>query len=103
MKTIGFLGVAHIHTALVSSRASMSAVPSLMPKRFGTASRRARKSPPSSLLARRLTDYREILNDGEIEAVIICSETSLHLELVEATAAARKDVFVEKPLGMGAR
>ena len=42
------------------------------------------------------------MKDRELDAVIICSETSLHLELVEAAAAAGKDVFVEKPLGMGA-
>ena len=101
MKSIAFLGVAHIHAPSfikgVKERAdqfTVKAVWDSQPERAAIAA--------EQLSCAALDDYREILNDGEIEAVIICSETSLHLELVEATAAAGKDIFVEKPLGMGA-
>src|SRR5262249_4944984 len=40
----------------------------------------------------------EILTDGEIGSVVVCSETNRHLELVERAAAAGKHLFVEKPL-----
>ena len=35
--------------------------------------------------------------------MIICSETNRHQELVVAAAKAKKHMFVEKPLGMGAK
>jgi len=41
-------------------------------------------------------------NDASIPAVIICSETDRHEPLVLAGAAAKKHLFVEKPLGIGA-
>lgn len=44
----------------------------------------------------------EIWRDGEIDAVMVLSETILHEQLVLAAAAAGKHLFVEKPLGMGA-
>lgn len=49
------------------------------------------------------TSLESILSNPEIKAVIIGSETSRHEELVIATAKAGKHMFVEKPLGMGAR
>lgn len=101
MKTIGFLGVAHIHTPgfinRVKERADqfkVKAVWDSQPNRANIAA--------EQLACAAVADYGEILNNAEIDAIVICSETSLHLELVEATAAAGKDVFVEKPLGMGA-
>jgi predicted dehydrogenase len=42
----------------------------------------------------------EIWDDRDIAGVIICSETFRHRELVSAAAAAKKPMFVEKPLGM---
>lgn len=48
-------------------------------------------------------DLASIWNDPEIKAVVICSETVRHEELVLAAAKAGKHMFVEKPLGMGAR
>ena len=42
----------------------------------------------------------EIWGDSEIAGVIICSETNRHRELVPAAAAAKKPMFVEKPLGL---
>jgi 1,5-anhydro-D-fructose reductase (1,5-anhydro-D-mannitol-forming) len=48
-------------------------------------------------------DLASIWNDKEIKAVVICSETVRHEDLVIPGAKAGKHLFVEKPLGMGAR
>lgn len=45
-------------------------------------------------------DYHEALADDEIDAVIIVTPTVLHREIVLAAAAAKKDIFCEKPLAM---
>ena len=37
--------------------------------------------------------------DPEIDAVLVCTETNLHAQVVLPLAAARKHLFVEKPLG----
>ncbi|MCY3797704.1 MAG: Gfo/Idh/MocA family oxidoreductase [Chloroflexi bacterium] len=101
MKTIAFLGAAHIHSPgfikRVKERAGQFAVKAV----WDSQPARARIAA-QQLSCVSAAGYKELLADAEIEAVIICSETSLHRELVEATAAAGKDVFVEKPLGMGA-
>lgn len=43
-------------------------------------------------------DYRRIMEDETIEAVIICSSTNTHTEMIEAAAAAGKQIFCEKPI-----
>jgi predicted dehydrogenase len=48
-------------------------------------------------------DLKEIWDDPEIAAVVVCSETNRHHDLVQAAAQARKHMFVEKPLGITAR
>ncbi len=40
-----------------------------------------------------------VFADGEVDAVVICSETNRHRDLVLPAAAAGKHLFVEKPLG----
>jgi predicted dehydrogenase len=47
-------------------------------------------------------DLSGIWTDNSIPAVIICSETNRHEQLVLAAAEARKHLFVEKPLGFAA-
>lgn len=42
----------------------------------------------------------EIWEDGEIDGVIICSETNRHEDLVLRAVEAGKHLFVEKPLGL---
>jgi myo-inositol 2-dehydrogenase/D-chiro-inositol 1-dehydrogenase len=44
------------------------------------------------------TDAADILNDPEIEAVLICSSTDTHAQLVIEAAKAGKHVFCEKPI-----
>lgn len=48
-------------------------------------------------------DLSKVLKDKSVDAVIICSETFRHEELVLAAVKAKKHLFVEKPLGMGAK
>ena len=38
-------------------------------------------------------DYREILGDAAIQAVVICSSTDTHAQIIEEAAAAGKHIF----------
>ncbi|MBL9128607.1 MAG: inositol 2-dehydrogenase [Verrucomicrobiales bacterium] len=44
------------------------------------------------------TDYRALLDRRDIDAVVICSPTDTHTEIIRAAAAAGKHVFCEKPI-----
>lgn len=46
------------------------------------------------------TDYRDILNDEEIEAVLICSPTDTHSQYVIEATKQGKHIFCEKPLDL---
>ncbi len=101
MKQVAFLGIAHIHTPsfikTVLERPADFAIKAVwddQPERAAIAAERA--GCPA------VADYRDILRDDAVDAVIVCSETWLHRELVEAAAAAKKHLFVEKPLASGA-
>jgi myo-inositol 2-dehydrogenase/D-chiro-inositol 1-dehydrogenase len=43
-------------------------------------------------------DYREIMENPNIEAVMICSSTDTHARMIEEAAAAGKHIFCEKPI-----
>ena len=44
------------------------------------------------------TDYKEVLNNPDIQAVDICTPNDTHYDLVKEALEAGKDVLVEKPL-----
>ena len=44
------------------------------------------------------TDYKEILRDAEINAVLICSSTNTHAPISIEAAQAGKNIFCEKPI-----
>lgn len=44
------------------------------------------------------TDYREILKDDDIDAVLICSSTDTHADISIEAIKAHKHVFCEKPI-----
>ncbi|MEM7778105.1 MAG: Gfo/Idh/MocA family oxidoreductase [Pseudomonadota bacterium] len=50
--------------------------------------------------ARATTDYREAVADPRVDVVSIATPNKLHKEMVLASAAAGKHVWVEKPLGI---
>jgi myo-inositol 2-dehydrogenase/D-chiro-inositol 1-dehydrogenase len=43
-------------------------------------------------------DHREIMENPDIEAVIVCSSTDTHAQMIEEAAAAGKHIFCEKPI-----
>lgn len=45
-------------------------------------------------------DHKEILQDSEIEAVLICSPTDTHAVLTQEAAKAGKHIFCEKPIDL---
>jgi predicted dehydrogenase len=99
--TLAFVGGAHIHTPsfidLVSKRKDVK-VKYMWDHDAARAEKRAK-----SLKCPVATDARQIWEDSEVQAVVICSETTRHPELVAAAAKAGKHMFVEKPLGFTAK
>lgn len=47
-----------------------------------------------------VADYRSILDDEAIDAVVVCTSTDTHGEIIEAAARAGKHVFCEKPISL---
>ena len=45
-------------------------------------------------------DYRDILNNPTVEAVVICSPTNTHALYIEEAALAGKHIFCEKPVDL---
>jgi len=46
----------------------------------------------------RYTDYNELLEKSDVEAIVVATPTSTHKEVAIACLKAKKDVLVEKPL-----
>ena len=93
---LAFVGVAHIHTpgfiSLLNNRKDVRVKYVWDPNE----AKAAKRAP--ALEAKVATDVNQIWSDPEIQAVVICSETNRHRDLVLAGAKARKHMFVEKPL-----
>ena len=100
MTTVAFVGCAHIHTPgfiqLVNSRPEIQCK-SVWDHDAARAAKRA-----AEMGAQVAPDTAAIYADPEIEAVIVCTETNLHELVVLPAAAAKKHLFIEKPLGFGA-
>jgi predicted dehydrogenase len=98
---VAFVGVGHVHTpgfiGQVKKRTDVR-TKYVWDHDADRAQKRA-----AELGAEAVADRAKIWSDPDIAAVIICSETNRHEALVTEAAAAKKPMYVEKPLGMGAR
>ncbi|MCX6628109.1 MAG: Gfo/Idh/MocA family oxidoreductase [Candidatus Solibacter sp.] len=59
----------------------------------------AKKNVPGATQAKVYTDYRQLLDDKNVDAVLISTPVYLHPEMFEAAVAAKKHVYCEKPAG----
>lgn len=95
--TFALVGCAHIHTPgfvnLLKGRSDVS-VKYVWDPQAARAEKRAEE-----LGAKVVPNVDVIWGDPHVQAVVICSETNRHPALVRAAAAAKKHLFVEKPLG----
>ncbi len=100
MPNIALVGGGHIHTPnfvkKLSQRTDLKVTAVWDPLPVRAAARAQALGAPV------VDDAARIWADKSIDAVVICSETNLHEQLVLDAAAAGKHLFVEKPLGMGA-
>ena len=97
---VAFVGVAHIHTpefvGVLKHRTADVECKYVWDHDAARAKQRA-----DELHATAVDDLEKIWSDPQIKAVIICSETNRHKDLILAAAKAHKHVYAEKPLGMG--
>jgi predicted dehydrogenase len=66
-----------------------------------TAPARAAEAVDAFGYARGTADWREVVDDPEVDVVVIAAPNALHLALIEAAAAAGKAILCEKPVGAG--
>lgn len=53
------------------------------------------------VIPRVVKDYRELLGDNDIEAILIATSTNTHAFIMKDVASAGKHIFCEKPLALG--
>jgi myo-inositol 2-dehydrogenase / D-chiro-inositol 1-dehydrogenase len=45
-------------------------------------------------------DYRDVLSHPDIQAIVVCSSTATHAQVIEEAALAGKHIFCEKPIAL---
>ena len=98
----GFIGVGnrgsyHVETVLRQTGAKVAALCDTKPDRLDRAATLAARDQP-----RTFADYRRLLEQKDVEAVIIATPCDLHVEMAIAAIRAGKHVYCEKPLGVTA-
>ena len=97
MPTLALIGAAHIHTPGFIDR--LNKRDSATVKYVWDHDKKRADDAAAKLNAKVVDDIATTYDDGEVEAVIVCTETDRHEEVVMPAVAARKHLFVEKPLG----
>lgn len=94
---LGIIGagrIGRIHAASVSDPSVPATVVAITDLNHASA-----KEVAGRLSVAKVTDSaEEILDDREIDAVLICSSTDTHSDLICKAARARKHIFCEKPI-----
>ncbi len=99
--SVALVGGAHIHTPQYVD--AMKRTKGIKPKYAWDADAERAKKRAGELGCKATDDLKTIWEDPEVAAVVICSETTQHHDLVLAAAKAKKHMFVEKPLGSTAK
>lgn len=87
---LGYIGKVHLRNCLKLDSAELVAVSDVSNKALSLAKKMGIKNTYS--------DYKMLLNDKSIDAVIIALPTYLHLSCVKEAAEAGKHILIEKPL-----
>jgi|SRR5579864_10537 len=94
---VGVLGVGRIgkiHTENLVARvpgAELAILADVFPEELKTVA--ARRG-----VSRTASDYKDVINLSDIDAVVICTPTNTHFQIILDAAAAGKHIFCEKPI-----
>ncbi len=102
MINVALVGAAHIHTPGFVKRLKERGEAVKITAVWDHDAARAAKAA-ADLNTQAVADAAAIWKDKQVQAVVICTETNRHQEVVLAAAKAKKHMFVEKPLGMGSK
>jgi predicted dehydrogenase len=92
----GGIGMEHLASLMHCPRATAVAIAESNPARAKEASERFK-------IPRSYTDYREVLDQADIDAVAIALPNYLHASVAIEALKARKHVFLEKPMAINAK
>ena len=98
MITVGIIGMGRIgkvHTASIATRVQNARIKTAADPFLTEETAAWAKSMGVEYTTK---DYKEIINDPEIDAVLICSSTDTHSPISLEAIAAGKHVFCEKPI-----
>lgn len=100
MPTIAVVGASHVHTPGFVRK--LKERDDIQVKYVWDRIPDVAKSQAVELTSKAVSDITQIWADPDVTAVVVCSETNIHKQIVLQAAAAKKHLFVEKPLGIGA-
>jgi len=87
---LGYIGRVHLRHCLRLESARLMAVADISKRALAFAKKKG--------VTKTFADYRKLLEESDISAVLIALPTHLHRPCVESAAEAGKDIFLEKPL-----
>lgn len=96
--TLALVGGAHIHAPNFANR--MAESPNVTTKYVWDPSRETAEERRDVTGGEIVDDPSVIFEDPDVDGIVICSQTNLHMELVPPAAEAGKHMFVEKPVGL---
>lgn len=92
---LGYIGQIHLRNCLRLPQASVAAVSDV--------SRKALTRARTMGVKKVFDNYRNLLKDPEIDAVIIALPTHLHFQCAKEAAESKKHIFLEKPIARNVR
>ena len=92
----GGIGLDHLHSLTTCHRAAAVAIAESNPQR-------AREASLRHNIPRSYTDYHELLEQPDIDAVTIALPNHLHASVAIEALKARKHVLLEKPMATSAK
>ncbi|OGU35470.1 MAG: inositol 2-dehydrogenase [Ignavibacteria bacterium GWB2_35_6b] len=97
--TLGIIGagrIGKVHTENIAYRLPEAKIKTIADVNIEEAKKLADKLQ----IAETTDDYKKIITDKEINAVVICSPTDTHAQYIIEAAENKKDIFCEKPIDL---
>jgi myo-inositol 2-dehydrogenase / D-chiro-inositol 1-dehydrogenase len=96
---IGLIGagrIGQVHAATIAYRVSSANLVTVCDPVASAAEQVAARFRVPSVT----TDYRAVIGDPQVDAVLVCTPTDTHAAIIIAAAAAGKQIFCEKPVAL---